>query len=320
MDGQHFDTLVRALVEGRLTRRSAWWLLGGGALVSTALTRLADATAPAKSAGRDRRQGDQVRRFKCLASGRLCSHNPKKPKSSRSCKRCCTTSISVDPGNPIKGKCCSPNGHSCLSDAQCCLGECSVGVCQNTTFQPPFPPAPPRGLLTPCNTVVDCGVQVGDVCPNVPDQCALIQPQKGPRTCGTPGSGGIAVCCRPNCGSCSDDCECCQDLRCRNGTCGPPPACHHRGEACTDGEPCCAGAGSCNGTICCLADGASCPCGEPGYCQGCCSGLCGVDGRCGSGSPPPPPPTCRLYSETCGAGLSPCCNNVPCVGGTCRFN
>ena len=293
LDDARFDTLTRSLTELRSRRRLAK-LLGAIALGESLAGRI-----PGEAAAKKRPD----RQYSCGRSGKVCSRKSK-AHSAKQCKRCCETFTVIEG----RGRCCSPNGNPCETDQQCCLGSCSVGVCQSTAIQLPSPPS--LGLRTPCNTAVDCnsGVQVGDTCPNRPNQCALIQPRKGPRTC--EGS-GVPVCCRPDCGVCSDDCECCGDLRCRNGNCAPPP-CHQRGEACTDGEPCCAGAGACNGAICCLADGASCPCGEPGNCQGCCSGICGADGRCGSGS------ACVPYGQPCAA--AECCNNVPCSGNLCRFN
>ena len=278
MDGATFDTLVK-----RLTRRSAVRMLSGGALASLGMSALA---------GNDRRNKHVQRR--CLPAPKSCLVKPKKKDDRRRCQRCCQT---YRPVSASKGVCCQPIGYGCRSTAECCLGICTVGLCQNEVVQ--LPPVPCRGLLAPCTTADVCCpvVKVGDTCPNPNLQCAPIQLQKGPQACGTP---GVAVCCSPSCGFCSNDCECCGDLRCQNGICGPPPPCHQLGEACTDGEPCCAGAGTCNGAICCLADGASCPCGEPGNCQGCCSGICGPDGRCGSGSPP-----CAARGQACVD--RPCC-------------
>jgi hypothetical protein len=293
MGGSQFDSLVVALTTTDSRRRALGGLLAG------ALSLLSS---------RERSQADRNRRprgFQCKTAGTKCIHTlPKGKKATgKLCRKCCQTFRKV---SKRVGVCCTRNGRSCESAAECCLGVCSAGVCQNTAVRNP--------LRTPCTTVADCGIQIGDVYPNVPDQCALIHPQKGPRTCGNPDSGDVAVCCRPSSGSCSDDCECCGDRRCRNGICGPPPPCHQRGEACTDGEPCCTGAGTCNGSICCLADGASCPCGEPGNCQGCCSGICGADGRCGSGA------TCVPLGQPCTAPTD-CCltlgDAVFCTDGLC---
>ena len=186
MDGQHFDTLVRALAEGRLTRRRAWRLLGGGALVSTALTTLADATAPAKSGRRDRGPGDRNRRFQCRATGRLCVHNPKKRNAGKSCKLCCGGVGDLLPdspyaGRPDLGRCCTPNGRGCNTGTQCCLGECIAGTCQNSVVQlpapppPPSPPAPPPPAPPPpptcrlygetCAVTADCcNTDIGVLC------------------------------------------------------------------------------------------------------------------------------------------------------------
>jgi hypothetical protein len=64
-----------------------------------------------------------------------------------SCKRCCD-GVTTVPGRPDKGKCCKPNGLGCSSAAECCLGECSVGICQNTTIQLPPPSFPDEPILT----------------------------------------------------------------------------------------------------------------------------------------------------------------------------
>jgi hypothetical protein len=244
MERQPFGDVARALAEGHLTRRRAWHVLGGA--LASVLTALANVIGQAKGDGDVQSQGDRNRRtrqFQCIPAGETCINVPKKrkkgaPPPPRLCrKKCCETFRVV---NKKVGICCRTNGQGCSSAAECCLGSCSVGICQNQVIQ--FPPATCLELLTPCNAGDICCpvVKIGDICPTDTLQCAQIQSQKGPRTCGTPGSSGVAVCCRPNCGICSDDCECCGDLRCQNGLCvSPPPSCAGRGEACNVDKPCC---------------------------------------------------------------------------------
>lgn len=177
MDKRHFDELARSLADGRLTRRSAVRLLSFGALGSRSLSGLAGATAEAKGADQVQHQGDRNRKARsgqCKPSGIKCRLKATKGTSPSSlCKNCCET---FQKRSKSAGKCCSGNGKPCSSTAECCLGECSVGLCQNTTVQlppspppvevgdinsggPPPPPPPPPGCVAyggSCTRTADC--------------------------------------------------------------------------------------------------------------------------------------------------------------------
>jgi hypothetical protein len=150
---------------------------------------------------------------------------------------------------------------------------------------------------------IDCGIS-----------CAIVQPQKGRTHCDVAGD-GVNECCKKANWDCETDCQCCGALRCQNGHCVPPPdICHSAGDPCDDGEPCCPGAGACLGGRCCVADTVACPagCNAGADCPACCAGYCRGDRRCG------PVQGCVGYAQPCTSGAE-CCNDVPCIGGLCRY-
>jgi hypothetical protein len=155
VDPERFDTLTRWLGTITRSRRSALHL-GGGALVSVGVPALVDARGQAKGDGQVRSQADRNRRtrqFPCKPAGSKCIHKPKKgstPPRSRLCKACCET---FRKSGKTAGRCCIPDGQPCSSAAECCLGNCSVGLCQNTTVQIP-PPCVPYGQA--CAAATDC--------------------------------------------------------------------------------------------------------------------------------------------------------------------
>jgi hypothetical protein len=152
MDRQHFDELARALARGRLPRRGALRVLGSSALASFGVAALVDARGQAQGDGHARSQADRNRRtrqFQCRPSGIKCKL--KKASSPRGlCKNCCET---FQKRSKTTGRCCTPNGRPCSSAAECCLGVCSVGLCQNEVIQLP-PPCRPYGQ--PCAVATDC--------------------------------------------------------------------------------------------------------------------------------------------------------------------
>jgi hypothetical protein len=149
MDGSMFDDLVR-----RLTRRTAVRVVGGGALAS-----LGTRTRAANN-----RRDKNVHRHKCIPAPKSCVLNKKKA-APHACKRCCQSVRSV---SATKGVCCTPNGWGCSTAAECCLGVCSVGLCQNEVIQlPPLPPPPPDPppcvpIGLPCMVTTDCCLTLGD--------------------------------------------------------------------------------------------------------------------------------------------------------------
>jgi hypothetical protein len=186
MDAGRFDSLTRSLstagsrrralhrlAEGQATRRSALRVLGG-ALTALGVSTLADATTEAKGDGKVTTEGDrgrQNRSHKCLPSSRskLCYLKPPKGKERSGCKKCCESFREV-PEKPKYGKCCTPNGLACESAAECCLGSCSVGLCQNETVSFPVSPPPPPGEAAPPPPPSSCRLY-GESCSVAADCC-----------------------------------------------------------------------------------------------------------------------------------------------------
>lgn len=133
MDAGDFDTLVRALAAG-VSRRNA--VAGAVAAASTAV-----ATGAARkrrrggdAASRDgRRDGDEApsgggsEEDRCIDNGKRCG----KGKGLKPCKRCCSgRSVETGKRGKKRRRCaCRPDGAGCTSDAQCCAGACTGGIC-----------------------------------------------------------------------------------------------------------------------------------------------------------------------------------------------
>jgi hypothetical protein len=163
MGRQHFDELARALARGRLPRRGALRVLGSSALASFGVAALVDARGQAQGDGHARSQADRNRRtrqFQCRPSGIKCKL--KKASSPRGlCKNCCET---FQKRSKTTGRCCTPNGRPCSSAAECCLGVCSVGLCQNTV------------VTLPCVAFGGVCAQSGECCDGVPCTGSRCQP------------------------------------------------------------------------------------------------------------------------------------------------
>jgi hypothetical protein len=170
MDRQQFDNLARALAEGSATRRNALRVLTGGALASVGMKSLAGVAEKAKGDRKVKKQGSGGQKARtCLPPGRTCLLKTKRGTASekRACKLCCG---SVTQLTGKQGRCCNHNGRLCGSTAQCCLGVCTNGTCQNDVIQlPPPPPAPCVALGQPC----PAGCVPNGVCPEccAPGEC-----------------------------------------------------------------------------------------------------------------------------------------------------
>ncbi len=162
--------------------------------------------------------------------------------------------------------------------------------------------------------------------------CAPITNTKGAAGCGF-GEGQRATrCCRTGAGSvCSHDCECCGDMACVNGGC----ACRRLFDRCRRPSDCCPSADgrqTCavvvakvdgpeegclvpgndpNPRFCCQPEGATCR----DLCD-CCGALLCRGGICVAPDGPPPP--CAPEGEAC--VIIPCCNDLPCLQGTCQVH
>ena len=160
MESHRFDTLVKVLAS-RQPRRATLALL---AVLGLGLTE-----GQAQGEGRVRSQADRnrhTRQGQCKPAGAKCIHNPKKGTNptGKLCRKCCETFRKL---NKKTGVCCIPNGQLCGTDAECCLGVCSVSLCQNEVIQlppgeppptlPPAPGAPPcAAYAQPCNSAAEC--------------------------------------------------------------------------------------------------------------------------------------------------------------------
>jgi hypothetical protein len=193
------------------TRRRMLGILGGGALGSI-VTALADAAARVRGDGTLTTQGDRNRRprgFQCKTAGTKCIHNPPKGKKStgKLCRKCCQTFRKV---SKRVGVCCIPNGQPCESATDCCLGSCSVGLCQNEVIQ--LPP-PCRGIGEVCTRREECCT---GTLPRT--TCGFVDPDKGRFGCGL--ASAAIRCCTTEGWECQSTCECCGSMACLNGTCG----------------------------------------------------------------------------------------------------
>jgi hypothetical protein len=121
-----------------------------------------------------------------------------------------------------------------------------------------------------------------------------------------------------HCGGCGHACQ--VGAQCRNGEC-VGTRCKDDGQACQESTECCRFPESaCLNLgvtrVCsraCVGRGAQCLNSAPG--PFCCTGLTCVGGRCTQDQQPP----CVAYGQACSA-TRPCCDDVPCSGGLCRFN
>jgi hypothetical protein len=138
MDPTRFDSLTRRLSDPQSRRR-----LLGGALAVIGVPSLADAAARVTGNAKVTTQGDRGRQNRegCKPSGRKCKLK-KAASPNDLCKQCCET---FQKRSKNAGKCCTPNGRPCGSAAECCLGVCSAGLCQNTDVSFPVSPPPPPG-------------------------------------------------------------------------------------------------------------------------------------------------------------------------------
>jgi hypothetical protein len=151
MNGSHIDVLARWLGTTTRSRRGSLHLVGS-ALAAVGAPALTDAAERVTGDGKVTTQGDRnrtTRRGLCRPSGIKCKlKNASSPRGL--CKNCCET---FQKRSKSAGRCCTRNGRPCESAAECCLGVCSVGRCQNEVIQLP-PPCVPYGL--PCAVTTDC--------------------------------------------------------------------------------------------------------------------------------------------------------------------
>ncbi len=150
MEVSRFDALARWLGTSTRSRRGSLHLVGS-VLAAVGAPALTAAAARVTGDENVTTQGDRNRKTRsgqCKPSGIKC--RLKKASSPRHlCKNCCET---FQKRSKNAGKCCTRNGRPCESAAVCCLGECSAGLCQNTTVQ--IPPCAPYGQA--CTAAADC--------------------------------------------------------------------------------------------------------------------------------------------------------------------
>ena len=150
MDGLRFDALARWLGTTTRSRRGSLHLVGS-ALAAVGAPALTAAAARVTDDENATTQGDRnrtTRSGQCRPSGSKCKRkNARSPRGL--CKNCCET---FQKRTKTVGKCCTRNGRPCESPAECCLGQCSAGLCQNTTVT--LPPCVPYGKA--CTTTADC--------------------------------------------------------------------------------------------------------------------------------------------------------------------
>ncbi len=312
MDDERFDALTRWWDDASSSRRGALKLLMAGSFGTLLEPRLSGAERAKRKRGhRGRRARTQDGRDPRVIGLACRMAQPKGPIRGEKCSK----KSDVAKHHPPDG--CCP-GSSCMrgtplvpkSKGWCFCNDGTEPDPEHQGFCRTPPPRPCVGLNVACNAL--------DVCCDLDGpavDCAIVDPQKGQTRCDTTVGAFVAQCCVVAGTACGDDCQCCGSLRCQNGTCAPPPdVCHALAESCEDGEPCCPGAGSCQGGRCCQADGVACGvlCRAESDCAACCAGYCRGDGRCG------PVQGCTEYGQFCTSGAE-CCNAVPCTAGRCRY-
>lgn len=322
MDDARFDRLTRLCATARSRRTAIGGLLAGAAaLLGLAIPE--EAGAACRGLNRSCRK-TRFGRPRCCR-GLVCRRDRCRPKECPSFPRrsqdrdrgCCQGEVvnlrsnrehcgrcgRSCHGNPcIDGRCVNP----CREGQRYCHGACvnvltnpnHCGGCNRRCFPNNFCEG---GRCTACRQRGESCRSAGQCCYDVtpapiadPEEfnnaihCEPWPPFQGAawqKDCPQPPPGDY--CCTQTGAACSDDCDCCWGLRCydQHGCLG------HRVE---DGMPC----------------PTSCP--PDGPCDKCMSDEC-VDGICRIQVP-----MCKPYGEPCST-LVPCCNQVPCSGGLCRY-
>lgn len=172
----------------------------------------------------------------------------------------------------LSGVCCSPDGNSCSSNAECCSASCINGLCGQCA-------------------------DIGGSCGSNSDCCTGLSCDASTCKDCTQGT------------SCSVDGDCCSGFRCESGSCEVNPCppgenfCNDPGEPdnCPIGQVCAPDCESCT----CPADA---PCSTPGGSEGCADPLvCAED--C-SGCVCPLGAACDVPGEMGGCGLGEVCNDL----------
>jgi hypothetical protein len=286
MEDERFDRLTRVIAD-RATRRGVLAILAG-------LTGLG---ADASLARRHRRQprGKDAQAAACRTLNQSCT--PKRPKGPGKWRKCCVGLLCQD-------KRCRPN--ACAFGLTFCAGRCvetltdpnNCGACAHLC---PDGRSCCRGTCVNLQGPAHCG-RCGNACPAGWGCCsgACVDLQD-PATCGSCGNA-----CRPGqvcqggacVDRCTDDGQPCQtDAQCCRF---PESVCLNLGVVRLCGPNCVGAASECSNN----------PVGPR-----CCAGFTCVGGRCRADVQPP----CVAYGQICSPTL-PCCDNVPCSGGLCRFN
>jgi hypothetical protein len=264
MDETRFDALTKALVAPR-TRRRLLGVLGGGALASLGTSTLAT---------KNRNKEDRQFKRRCIPAPKKCKLRKKKD-APGACQKCCYKTYRTV--SATQGQCCQPNGYGCRSTAECCLGVCSVGVCQNEVIQ--LPP-PCRGIGEVCTRPEECCAAT-----SVRGDCGFVDPDKGRFGCGL--ASQAIRCCTTEGWECENTCECCGSMACINGTCSYS----FPGEPCIDSGQCAAG---------------TCQVVQPKH-----------DRSCLIPDNQPPPQLCCLgEGQFCGTSCQ-CCGTLTCQDSEC---
>ena len=323
MDEQRFDQLARSLSD-ILPRRRALRLLAGlvGGPLAAALAPAEVVACRGLNARCQKRRPD-IGKWKRCCQGLVCQGKGTKTGTKTRCKikdcslflgcgegRGCCSGTCVDLQHDPKN--CGHCGNDC--GANPCLG----GVCLTTCV----------GGLTLCNG--ECVDTLSD-----PRHCGRCNSSCSPAVC----DGGRCSC-RKRLEACESAGECCQAVPAPQAStlnptvscaafvsnpapiggliCAAPPpgnvCCGGQGAVCTDDCDCCGGL-RCLGEVgcgTCIASGVPCPrrCPVHGPCSLCCGGGC-INSHCAA--------VCKTYGSVCEPPI-PCCNDVPCTGGRCRFN
>jgi hypothetical protein len=228
MDNRRFDALARAVGGKGTSRRGALKALVAAAVGGVLAGRSRGASAQCEPLGSECTTGAECcsggcvdgtccRRngAACAANGVCCSGNCSSgkccPAGKTNCNGACVN-LKTDANN------CNECGRVCLSGRTCCNGFCvntqtsetNCGECGKRcpTGQTCQDGDCCRPLRTTCTSYKQCCQSGG------PTTCAAYA------TCGSTTSG--TRCCRPAGGPCSDNCDCCGDNLCRNGSCGAP--------------------------------------------------------------------------------------------------